>query len=126
MKLHLTSRLLAVVIACVGVVAPSQAAAVEGCQIIRGKLMITNGTPSFRIWVVGTKRLLGLSGIGEDMDKLPPEVAAVWRRSADGPLGYRILGDFRVCALTRQRAGEMQFVRLESGKRMRLLGPDED
>jgi len=102
------------------------AKAVVGCETVRGRLEIWNGAPTYRIWVVGTKRVLGLKGVGEDMNKLPTEVARLWRRPADGPFGYRILGDFRVCAITEQRPGEMQFVHLEGGQRMRLLGPDED
>ena len=33
---------------------------VDSCHIVHGRLMAYNGTPTFRIWVVGTKRLLGV------------------------------------------------------------------
>jgi hypothetical protein len=33
---------------------------VDSCRIVHGRLMYYNGTPSFRVWVVGTNRVLGV------------------------------------------------------------------
>lgn len=67
----------------------------------RGRLSLWNGNPSFRIWPVGTNRLLGLSGSCLEALELGD-----WHPYHDKELW----ADFTVSAVTEQRAGEMQFV----------------
>lgn len=67
----------------------------------RGRLSLWNGNPSFRIWPVGTNRLLGLSGSCLEALEL-----GEWHPYHDKELW----ADFTVSAVTEQRAGVMQFV----------------
>jgi hypothetical protein len=85
--------------------------AVEACRRVHGRLQATNGSPSFRIWVVGTKRILGVAG-DEGHELLPPGL-----RQEVG-LERIIYGDFEVCPVTPMRPGEMQRVCVNSGQRL--------
>ncbi len=76
---------------------------------------------SYRIWKVGTKRILGVfSGPsrfpprGNDdifYPKFPPEIERVFR-----PPNDRIFADFEICPLEQEKKGEMQAVCIESAK----------
>jgi hypothetical protein len=89
------------------------------CHRVRGRLTAYNGNPTFRIWVVGSNRLLGVMGRDwretEAGDMLPPHV-----RSALGsrPFETRVFGDFEICPLTRERPGWMQMVCIASAPRL--------
>jgi hypothetical protein len=80
------------------------------CRTVHGRMFAANGNPALRIWVVGTKRLLGIDG-DEDLslDQLPANVRKLWL-----PVGNlfdaSVYGDFRVCAQKPQRPGVMQIV----------------
>ena len=81
---------------------------VAPCFEIRGRLTFRNGTPSARIWPIGTMRMLGIHH-----DELP----------AGLPIGPRdfateIRGTFNVCPFTREQAGHMQFVCIEGWRDM--------
>jgi hypothetical protein len=70
-----------------------------------------SGVPSLRIWIVGTKRILGVTDgrghpAGDDM--LPVKLDKML--SADGPCGKAAYGDFTVCPLTPDRPGVMRRV----------------
>jgi len=94
------------------------------CYWTRGRITIGNGTPAYRLWKVGTKRLLGiysgpstyhdpLSLDNEDPD-FPGNVEKIW-----SPRVYRPLyGDFEVCPLAPERAGFMRPVCIESAKNL--------
>ncbi len=82
------------------------------CFAVHGRFFAANGTPTFRLWRVGTKHVLGVlnsEGAGiENLDEFPPEIrrlipARVWDMND-------IYGDYMVCPLTRERPGWMQFV----------------
>ena len=88
------------------------------CLEVRGRLSLWNGAPSLRLWRAGTGRILGViadrQGDPEkDFAGLPPDVqhlltgdqTAVW-------------GDYVVCPLTRSRPGRMQFVCIDSARRL--------
>jgi hypothetical protein len=77
---------------------------VAPCFDVRGRLSFWNGTPSARIWRIGTTRMLGIHN-----DELPPGLATQ-RSSFDTEL----LGNFTVCPLTKRSAGHMQYVCIES------------
>ena len=66
---------------------------------------VSNGTPSVRLWVIGTKRILGASDEGEDL----PE--CLLKHLCFGTFIY---GDFLVCPLDRDRPGWMRPVCVES------------
>lgn len=95
------------------------------CFTVHGRLQSYNGNPIFRIWIVGTHRLLGISDSwvkysGKDSDPtkvmmpdiqshvLPENVRKLW------PSGYMfataIFGDYEVCPLEKEKVGWMQPV----------------
>ena len=76
------------------------------CFTVRGRLNYWNGTPSTRIWIVGTHRVLGLPG--EDLD-LPSNVKIHLRDFSD-----EIYANFEVCPFDKYRKGEMQMVCVKS------------
>ena len=83
------------------------------CFTVRGRMDFWNGTPSVRIWRVGTKRILGVSEGAfrlEGFCNLPPGILAKldWETS--------LFADFTVCPFTDNKPGEMQFVCVESAK----------
>jgi hypothetical protein len=81
-------------------------AVVGACVTVHGRLFIANGTPSMRIWRIGTTRILGV---------LPSEneiVPSVIRKYAG--FDTNVYGDFEVCPLTAEKPGVMQSVCVES------------
>ena len=80
------------------------------CYKIRGRLSYYNGTPSTRIWIVGTHRMLGIPG--ED-NQLPPNVEVLLKDFND-----KIFGDFVVCPISSKRHGTMQMVFLKSASHL--------
>lgn len=106
------------------------------CYWTRGRLNFANGNPSYRLWKVGTKRILGIySGLDSEridaLDNEHPEFPASLRRVFDdeykrnaalkidtpyliGP----VYGDFEVCALEPDRPGTMQAACIEAAKNM--------
>jgi hypothetical protein len=91
------------------------------CYWVHGRLSFYNGTPAYRLWKIGTNRLLGIySGPGAErhdpLDNEHPELPA------NLPVGYDAwaYGDFEVCPLAPERAGFMQPVCIESAKNIRV------
>ena len=87
------------------------------CFNVHGRLSVYNGTPSIRLWPIGTKRLLGIIDPNDVSNAPGPTVLPVeiknkldWDKD--------VLGDFFVCPLTRQQSGKMQTVCIESGKNL--------
>lgn len=76
------------------------------CYQVRGRLSYYNGTPSTRIWIVGTHRMLSVPS--EDSE-LPPNVKSLLKGFDDN-----IFADFTVCPLTKERRGEMRDVFVKS------------
>lgn len=82
------------------------------CFEVRGRLTLALGTPSTRIWIVGSKRLLGVKDAERPM--VPDEIAA----QLNGDYERAIFADFTVCPLTARRAGHMQMVCVEAARRV--------
>ena len=87
------------------------------CFTVHGRLSVYNGTPSIRLWPVGTKRLLGV------LD--PTDISAVpgpntIPKSIQNKLDFDkdVYGDFLVCPLKRSQPGRMQTICIESGKNL--------
>ncbi len=76
------------------------------CYQVKGRLSYANGTPSTRIWIVGTHRILGVPG--ED-SQLPPNVKSLLKGFDD-----QVFANFTVCPLTKDRKGEMRMVIVKS------------
>jgi len=85
---------------------------VSECFRIRGRLRIYNGTPSLRIWRVGTKRILGVSEAHAGIRRMPESL------EEKVGFGIDIFGDFEVCPFTPETPGEMQFVCIESASNL--------
>ncbi len=81
-------------------------AVVSACYSVRGRLSAYNGTPSLRIWPVGSGRLLGV--LPSENEIVPNNIRAKVTFSQS------VLANLEVCPFSRARAGEMQFVCVES------------
>ncbi len=81
---------------------------------LRGRLSLHNGTPSRRIWPVGSRRLLGISEARFALPgyaNLPPDLV-------DELAGFdnEMFADFLVCPFTDDRLGVMRLVCVEAAK----------
>jgi hypothetical protein len=83
---------------------------VAPCFDVRGRLSFWNGTPSARIWRIGTTRMLGIHD-----DELPPQLA-----SRMTSFDTEVWGTFTVCPFTKQNAGRMQSVCIEAWRSIEL------
>jgi hypothetical protein len=80
------------------------------CFSVHGRLSVFNGAPSFRIWKIGTKRVLGVSEQRfalEGYNNLPDDLRGKVDAEKD------LYGDFLVCPFTKARPKEMQMVCIE-------------
>jgi hypothetical protein len=87
------------------------------CFTVHGRLSVYNGTPSIRLWPVGSKRLLGVIDPKDPSNAPGPSVLPT---SIKGQLDWdkEIVGDFLVCPLTKMKPGRMQTICIESGKNL--------
>jgi len=81
------------------------------CFRVQGRLAVYNGSPSLRIWRVGTNRILGVR-----TEITPENVSA--RFSDSDPFDTEIYGDYEVCPFTKEKPGEMQMVCIESASHL--------
>jgi hypothetical protein len=106
------------------------------CYGTRGRLSVYNGNPPWRMWKIGTRRILAIfSGPAtfpprNDQDSLkpefPPNLEGAYK--AEEPRKTRLkepfpdpaFGAFEVCPLEPERKGEMQAVCIESVKNVVL------
>ena len=92
-----------------------------GCFQTHARLWSGNGTPSTRLWPIGTHRIYGIysnqygfkhdeTTLDNESPHLPIAVAAavgrIWKRS--GLSGWTLYGDFEVCPLEPHLQGHMQ------------------
>ncbi|MGD0908019.1 MAG: hypothetical protein ABSA96_10590 [Candidatus Acidiferrales bacterium] len=96
---------------------PSNAAT---CYWAHGRLSFYNGTPSYRLWKIGTHRILAIhSGRGfkadDDKENEDPEMPYNVDHAFKTPSG-QIYADFEICPLEPEVAGHMQDVCIESAK----------
>jgi hypothetical protein len=97
----------------VGATADTRATFAGECFAIRGRLEQSNGSPSFRLWKVGTKRVFGVIGCnGKDEDDLsiPDNVKKIGGQY----VSTSVFGDYEVCPFTKERQGWMQMVCIKS------------
>jgi hypothetical protein len=91
------------------------AAAPAPCYGVHGKLFAANGAPTFRIWPIGTRRLLGVPS--SDPDALPAVLRGDRGASMSSPpegAAVDVYGDFTVCPITRDRPGWMRMVTVKA------------
>jgi len=104
--------------------APENAAT---CYWTHGRLNFYNGAPSYRIWKIGTKRILGVysgpstypprTAADSELPEFPANIDKVFR-----PPTNSIFADFEVCPLEPERKGEMQAVCIESARKILVEG----
>jgi hypothetical protein len=102
------------------------------CRTVHGRMAIYNGTFSFRIWVIGTHRMLRVvDQDGDNFNELGklPKTLAVALAPYDGRLadlfGHDVFGDFRVCDFTKRERGLMQSVNLTDARHVRIVARDQ-
>ena len=80
---------------------------VAPCFTVRGRLSSWNGAPTYRIWIIGTKRLLGVSEgkfAPDGYGLLPTEIP----QPTDFDTAY--FGDFTVCPFEPDNSQKMRLV----------------
>ena len=97
------------------------------CYWTHGRLNFYNGAPSYRIWKIGTKRILGVYGGAltypprtdkdSQLPEFPSEIDKVFR-----PPDNAVYADFQICPLEPERKGEMQAVCIESASNIAVEG----
>ena len=91
----------------------------KDCFWVAGRLSAYNGTPTFRIWPRGTRRLLGVvsrNGEAERSALLPLKI-----RDLNPSFDRDIWGEFRICALEPERRGRMRMVEIIDGRSLRAV-----
>jgi hypothetical protein len=84
---------------------------VDACFTVHGRLGVYNGIP-IRIWMVGTRRLLGVKDATGGGVTVQPEIQILLSRGEPGETV--VYGDYEVCPLSKPHPGWMQFVCIES------------
>jgi hypothetical protein len=110
--------------ACAAEPAPSCAASpklVGQCFTVHGRLTACTGVPNARIWIVGTKRILGVADAKGDVAATPLLPGSLEDEMFSGaPCSKAAFGDYTVCPLTRSRPGVMQRVCVDGAARLRI------
>jgi hypothetical protein len=97
----------------------------KSCYWTHGRLSIYNGNPTFRLWKIGTRHLLGIysgpgfgpfdAGLNEEDDlELPANLKKYDFTKVS------VFGDFEVCPLAPEKEGHMQPACIESAKKTRF------
>jgi hypothetical protein len=96
-----------------------QSVNVGPCFTVHGRFSIANGTVIFRIWPVGSHRMLAVVESDGTYDEFH---APVPKRFASILAAHNrdvvIFGDYRLCPVTRSRPGWMQLVRMIGAKHL--------
>jgi hypothetical protein len=101
----------------------ASAAQAEPCRTVHGRMSLANGAPTVRIWVIGTRRMLGVVQPHERFDDLPANVRELWSRGGDEAMwATELYGDFRVCPVGPSRPGRMQMVMLSGAQGLTARG----
>jgi len=86
------------------------------CFTVHGRLRAyASGPPVNAIWIVGTSRMLGVSG-GQalpEFQQLPANVRALLREGTD------VFGDFEFCPFTPERPRTMRMGCIQAGRHLR-------
>lgn len=104
----------------------------DSCYWTHGRLSVGNGNPSYRLWKIGTHRILGIySGpaafkrlsdpkyaLDNEGPELPPNVEEALWHSVSGAWPNEVYADFEVCPLEEERPAAMQAACIESAKNL--------
>lgn len=80
------------------------------CFTVHGRVGLSNGAHAFRLWVVGTKRMIAVSLEGEGVPGCVLEHISRGRA--------RVFGDFLLCPFTEDRPGWMRLACIESAENL--------
>ena len=86
------------------------------CFVVHGRLRAYNGNPTFRIWRIGSSRLLGVTGAHPGKEPILPDGLACG-------FDCDVFADFEVCPFSEEKAGVMQRVCVESAANVTKRGP---
>jgi hypothetical protein len=87
---------------------------------VHGRLSFYNGTPSFRIWIVGTKRVLGVDQSSNEVPSMPQALRDLLKGD-----DTEVFADFVVEPLTPYEQGVMQTVRVVSASKIVVTEKDK-
>ena len=91
---------------------------VGACFTVHGRLFVSNGTPSVRIFRIGTTLIFGVldrQSQAEGNEEVPPSVDALLKPD---PFFTDVYGDYEVCPFDRTELGRMQTVCIESASHL--------
>ncbi len=89
---------------------------------VHGRISPWNGTPTFRIWVVGTKRILGVTD--QDSESIPKSFLDLFL-SQTSVFGTKVYADFYVEPLKPDKKGFMRPIRLLKAKKIVVTYDDK-
>ena len=92
---------------------------VGACFKVRGRLTSCTGVPNVRIWVVGTKRILGVADATGNVagdDLMPQSLDSRFT----APCDKAAFGDFTVCPLEKDEPGVMRRVCVAKAEHVRF------
>jgi hypothetical protein len=117
MRFH--SLALRVAFAFFWVVYSAQAEHTNQTFSVHGRLCYYNGTPSCRIWIAGTKRLLGVLQSDDEVPAMPDKLHKLmsWDRE--------VFANFVVEPLTHYQPGVMQTIRVISASKIVVTEKDK-
>jgi hypothetical protein len=99
------------------------AAARSFCFTVEGQLSPYQGTPSWRIWCLGTKRILGVldytGAEAEERERIIPD--KVWSLLNQDPDRLAVRGTYELCPLTPMRPNGMQMVCIRRATNLRKV-----
>ena len=92
------------------------------CYWAHGRLSFYNGTPSIRLWKIGTRQMLGIysgndsekiDGLDNEHPELPDNLQKRFKPSEN-----RIFADFEICPLEPRKDNAIQSACIESTKNL--------
>ena len=89
---------------------------IDTCFVVHGRATFGPGTPALRIWLIGTKRMLGVTA-GPIADNADDPIAPKSMLKFDTG-NERVFGDFEVCPFTVEQKGKMRMVCVQSASKI--------
>lgn len=100
------------------------------CRWVHGRMGVYNGGTPYRIWVIGTNRMVAVQeALYSPSFALPANLERAierfrtsgdWRKNGK-PIEFTAHADYRVCALIRDRPGHMLMARLTHARNILVL-----
>ena len=89
------------------------------CFTVRGRLSLYNGKPTQRIWIVGTKRMLGVSE-----GRFPPDGYSFFPSNMPDPVFDAFyFANFTVCPFTKDKPEVMRLICVQAVTDLRVVNP---